>query len=299
MGVIVIIDEAIVNGHWMLEHFARNFDLVVANTLGCSSAISQLSGSIPPVLWWIHESEHAMHHFEAMIPHHIDKNIHIYAVAEYVRNLLSTRSINAEATIFTYGIEDYPHQEKPVPTDKFIFTIVGSVEDRKGQLVVLEAIKKLPERTLRKTKFIFVGNILDESIFKRILEAKEQYDCIEYYEPMPRSDIFELYQNSTCALIPSTDDPLPVVAPEAMIMGRACICSDHTGTAKIITDNVNGVIFKSEDSEELAEKLIWVTEHPNEMKTMGIESRKLYEREFTYNSFKKRSDMILDDLVRL
>ncbi len=88
MGVTVIIDEGITLGQNMFERFARNFDMVIVNTLACFKAVELLSDSLPPVLWWLHEGSVAFNDFKDRLPKSFGSNIHIYCVSEYSKNIL-------------------------------------------------------------------------------------------------------------------------------------------------------------------------------------------------------------------
>lgn len=300
MGCTVIIDESMANGHWMFEHFAKNFDLVVANTLGCSSAIKALSDSLPPVLWWIHEGEYAFRHFKALIPEKVGNNIKIYASIGYVFQLLKKHNLPVQPDIYEYGVlNDFPNTkaEEQIPSEGNIFAVVGTIERRKGQDVLLDAIEYLPESYRKKAKFVFVGNILEADVFDKMQEQMADNPNIEYWPVVPLKTVIELFKKSNCVVIPSRDDPLPVVATEAMMLERACICSDHTGTASLLEDKISGLIFHSENAKELSELLIYAIDHVEEVKNIGKRGRRVYEDVFSYEEFKKRTNNIFAKML--
>ena len=294
MGCIVLIDESMINGHWMFEHFARNFDLVIANTLGCAQAIKALSDSLPPVIWWVHEGEYAFKHFQSQLPPVIGKNIKIYASIDYVHKLLVKEHLPVEEEIYEYGVCDCCFTEKAaVQSNSAVFAIVGSIERRKGQDIMLQAIERLPDHYKECAEFIFVGNILEYDIFEKIEHHMKKNPNIKYREVMPLNKIYELFQKSICVVVPSRDDPLPVVATEAMMLGKVCICSDHTGTASLLVDQVSGLTFRSEDVDKLSKLIMYVIDHPDKAISIGAAARKVYEQIFTYPNFKNRTIKIL------
>ena len=57
-GLVVIVDASLRDGHFLFERFARNFDVVVVNTLALAKVVEQLrviDGL--DVIWWLHEAQ--------------------------------------------------------------------------------------------------------------------------------------------------------------------------------------------------------------------------------------------------
>lgn len=87
---------------------------------------------------------------------------------------------------------------------------------------------------------------------------------------------------------PSREDSLPIVMTEAMMYSKPCIASDSTGTADYIKDGINGFVCKTEDSEDLCEKMRYFIHHQEKIEIMGKEARKVYEEYFTMDKFADR-----------
>ena len=41
--------------------------------------------------------------------------------------------------------------------------------------------------------------------------------------------------------------------------------SEHTGTAGLITEGVDGFVYEDDDPEKLAERLAWAIDHPEKL----------------------------------
>ena len=73
---------------------------------------------------------------------------------------------------------------------------------------------------------------------------------------------------------------------EAMGIGRAVITCNTPGCKETVRDaddsgkDKNGFLIESKNSQILAEKMIWMIEHPDDVKAMGKESRKYAEERF-------------------
>lgn len=296
MGVTVIIDESFIHGHWIFEHFARNFDLVVANTLACANAIKLMEDSLPPVLWWIHEGTFALKHFENILPHKLGKNIHVYCVSEYVRRTLESSKFKYKSEILTCGLGNIEIDKSELVYNQYKFLIIGSLEERKGQDIMIKAIKRLPESYRKKAEFIFIGNVLEEEVYESVKLAIDEFSNVKYLGSIKHDQVLELYKTATCSVIPSRDEPLSLIGIESMIFNKTCICSDATGISDYIKDGVDGLIFESENDKELAEKIIYVMEHTDSVKAMGEKGHQIFLNHFTNDIYKQKLSEIFKEL---
>lgn len=67
---------------------------------------------------------------------------------------------------------------------------------------------------------------------------------------------------------------------EAEAVGRGIITSDSVGCRDTVVDGYDGFIVPRGDYEQMAEKVIWCIEHPEEAEQMGKNARKLAEEKF-------------------
>lgn len=66
---------------------------------------------------------------------------------------------------------------------------------------------------------------------------------------------------------------------KVFFQNRAIITTDAPGCKETVNGK-NGFLIEPRNSDQLAEKMIWMIEHPNEVKHMGAESRKYAEEKF-------------------
>jgi glycosyltransferase involved in cell wall biosynthesis len=298
LGVTVIIDGSIQAGHRIFEKFARNFDLVIANTAGCYNVINLLNDSMPPVIWWIHEGSYVLKTFAGALPKRLGKNIRVYSISDYTTQRLRDLHVPYDIKQLTWGIEDIGAAEKLLPRENgaMIFVISGSFEKRKGQDIVLDAIKKLNVSVRKQSEFIFVGNSLDERIYKQVVQFSREYP-VRCIGTLPREEALELYRQADCLIIPSRDEPVSLVAVEGMMLSRAVICSDRTGVSPYIRQGAKGLIFRNEDSTQLAERLSFAIENRDKMEQIGREGRRIYEQQYRMEKFRDCLLNIIDELT--
>ncbi len=133
-------------------------------------------------------------------------------------------------------------------------------------------------RVLRTNKNIFLRMIGDGLEFEKLKRlAKQLLDPDSYdFQPsqsftsirkeMSNSDIYVLASNGT--------EGWGVVLNEAMAEGSAVIASDKAGASKImIKHNYNGLLFNSDDPEDLAEKLLFLISNPDALLKLRSEGQ--------------------------
>ena len=80
-------------------------------------------------------------------------------------------------------------------------------------------------------------------------------------------------------LIASRDEPLPLVAIEAFMLGKPCIISNSCGIATYC-NNKNAIFFESGNAEELANVLGKLLRGEFDLKSLSTGARQLFEDEF-------------------
>jgi len=298
MGVTVVIDESLIHGHWMFEHFARNFDLVVVNTLACGNAIKLLENSLPSVIWWVHEGSFAIDHFKSSLPDRVGKNVKVYCGGHYALEKFKELKIKCEPGILNYGVEDRNNENlQNSKKDKMRFLLAATYEKRKGQDIFVRAIEMLDCKYRGKAEFVFIGNVLENDIFEKVEALAKKNKDVIILESVTRDELFEIYKKTTCVVSPSRDDPMPVVMTEAMMLSKICICSSNTGTAEYIKDGENGFVFQNKNAEQLAKKLAFIIDNNDKLDVLREKSREIYEQNFSMDVFSQNIKMIMEELV--
>ena len=73
----------------------------------------------------------------------------------------------------------------------------------------------------------------------------------------------------------------PMVLVEAFSQGLPVVASRLGGMAEIIEDGVTGLHFEAGSAVDLADKVRWMNDHPEECRQMGRNARKVYEQKYT------------------
>lgn len=98
-----------------------------------------------------------------------------------------------------------------------------------------------------------------------------------------RSDIPELLSISDLFVTTSYREGLPRAMIEAMAMEKPIVAYNIRGVRDLVEDGVNGFLAPFGDVNGLAEKIIYLMEHPEVAEEMGKKGREKVEREFSLN----------------
>lgn len=304
-GIPVIIDYSVF-GDKIWINLAQNFDLVIVSTLVCCGMIKFLEEANIPTLWWAHEAK-ASYEIGALkdtLPESVKENIHVYCGGDYARKVLLSYRPMFNPDILLYAIPDYTNDERlveyniPDVEDKIVFSIIGSIMDRKGQDILAKAILEMPIHLVKQCKFIFIGKNVDAITYKKVLDLKNKYpEEVILIDEVSRLELMEIYKICDCVICASRDDPMPVFMTEAMMFSKVIICSENTGTAPLIDDGINGFIYKGDDYLQLMNKIVYVIKHINQLESMKVKSRETYKNNFTMDAFTNHFIEVIDSLI--
>ena len=289
-GAVVITRRGCVQSP-LLWGLALCADFVLANTVVEARAVRALSGARVPVLWWLHDAFAGYPHIAHQIPKELGENIRVYSVGSHAANAM--HSVRPEFNIrpLIYGLPDYAsekfaHYDLSYAGGRPLFATVGSFENRKGQDIFCKAIRLLPPETMKKASFLFVGKAAEPEMMDAVRSLTADCpDNVFYVKRLTRDEIKSLMAQCTCLVCASRDDPMPTFVTEGLIFGKPAIVSEHTGTAGLITEGVDGFVYEDDDPEKLAERLAWAIDHPEKLAAMRQACRDLYERHYSKQAF--------------
>jgi glycosyltransferase involved in cell wall biosynthesis len=93
----------------------------------------------------------------------------------------------------------------------------------------------------------------------------------------------DFFSNSDCVLVASDTDGTPNQLLEAASTGRTFIGNVIGNIPEFVNEGVNGFMIQDKrDIKSYVEKLVWLKEHREECKQMGIEARKTIEEGWTW-----------------
>lgn len=273
---------------------AHLFDYIVVCTNVGAPLIAQLNGMSAPVLWWIHEARAS--YFPAAVeamPETLKPNIHVYCGGKYAQRMLQEYRPSYSSKILLYYVDDSAIQahrdvryQLRGAEGKTVFAIIGMQEHRKGQDILIEAIRMLPPERLKECLFVFIGRECYPPIAEMIDNLVREYPENAMLIPqLFKEDLLDVYLRMDCLVCASRDDPMPIVVAEAMVLSKVVICSENTGYGQLLEETGGGLLYRQDSPEKLMECLMYVLEHKGNMQQIQTLARATYDRYFSHEQF--------------
>ena len=265
--------------------------------------VNTLNGSFVPVLWWLHDAFAGYPFIAHKIPKTLGSNVHVCAVGSHATAAMHSVRPDFNIEQLIYGLPDYAQESFPVYDISYaggrpLFVTVGSFEPRKGQDIFCNAIRLLKPEVRQKAAFLFVGKAADKSLKSAVDALVEDYpDTVFYRKRLERPEIKSLMDQCTCVVCASRDDPMPTFVTEGLIFGKPSIVSEHTGTAGLITEGVDGFVYRDDDPDQLAKVLEHAILHPDQLAAMKADCRKMYEKYYSNEAYVATLTRLVNELT--
>ena len=276
-------------------HWIDNFQYIIVNTLQMSCCAIEIAKK-RKISLWIHEPHNlynVMSYWKDDIQEGIDeKNLTINAVSSIARANFLHYFRESAVGVLPYGIPDEYEKKEKNKIERLTFAMIGLISEQKGQDIFLDAIEKLDIQKDKAT-FLVIGKNLHDSYGCMIEEKIQKKSDVLLLGELSHDEVIRQWKDIDVLVVASREDMLPIVATEAMMMGKTCILSNVTGTVDYIKDYESGLIFSVLDSDELAERMQWCINHKDELDLNGKSAREVYEKNFSMDIFAENLEKAL------
>ena len=302
IGILILKSYPCVGGA-DIEIF-RKYDIAICNTFPTIPYVHLISSVIPTV-WWLHECPdiYGSKCFSATkeMFAEIDncdwmKRLEIYAVSSVAKNAFDYYYPNQIHGYLPYGIiDECTHISRPM--DRITFTIVGGICELKGQDLFISAAKRLIAEYPEQLTFLIVGAYSIDDFYLKLKKAVDGEPDIIFTGEKNRTEILNIYSRTDVSVCASRIECLQIVTVEGMMHEKLCITTDATGLVDYIDNGGSGLIFESGNAEALYEKMKWAVEHYGDEQYCQIckNGRKVYENNFTMDTFGDRLEEVIED----
>ncbi len=152
---------------------------------------------------------------------------------------------------------DVDHYQKEFDSyGKTLLLLPGRIEEQKNHNCLIDALSRLESDVTENLKILFAGNIFNKELYDDLvsrIENKNLHGNIIFLGV--RDDMKQLYSMADIVILPSLWEGLPNVVIEAMSCSRVVLASDVSDNPLFIENDVNGFLFRNNDSKDLADKL--------------------------------------------
>jgi len=309
IGIPVIIDDSLYYSNTNeFKRFMANFDLVIANTILNWRIILSAKETSTPSIWYIHESTSGLEAAQQniLIKKALSVSDKVVFPCKYTTNMYQkifhTKQSNF-LTIYT-GLEINKYTpnksfESPSSDNKIQLIHIGSIEERKGQDILIDAINKIPKEIQNKIEIKFVGRILDEKYYKLIQKKIISDVKIEFTKQLPHERVLELLKKSDIFILTSRDEVFPLTILEAMSQAKAIIAPNITGIPEAVQSNISGYLYDNLDINQLKKQIIQLVNDKNKRNKLGERAKKEFEKKFTIKLFSEKFIEEIDNYLEV
>lgn len=245
-------------------------NLVRANTLGRTAAL--ISGK--PVLTTIHNMDEKGKGVESLyfslikLFNHFtvnySKKVRLIAVADCCRNFsIKTDRINPKKITTMHNFMDFTNEKRSEKIQRseigfkesdFVVINVGRLAPQKSQIDILKAAKTLKEKGITDIKFIIMGEgELFGELINFIKENKLEDTAVMTGN---QSNVYDYFDISDMFLMSSIFEGYSITVLEAFYNKIPVLSSDIMSMKEIVTDNENGILYKTNDIEDMIQKIL-------------------------------------------
>ena len=167
----------------------------------------------------------------------------------------------------------------------FVVANIGRLSEQKGMKYYIQAIPEVVEEH-PETRFLIIGSGKDEMELKDLVKKLEVEDVV--YFMGYRSDVQNLMSQVDLIVLSSLWEGLPLTPIEAFSVHKAVVATAVDGTVEIVENEKTGMLISSRSAPQIAEKIIWSIEHPQEIKIMEESAYHLFNEKFSFEVMKHK-----------
>ena len=197
------------------------------------------------------------------------------ALSEFARNKFIEGGLPAEKVRVKPNFVD-PDPGEASRTREYA-TFVGRLVSWKGTGTLLSAWKSF----CGSIPLVIVGDGPDRVEIEAQV-SQGLLPAVTYMGRLPRERTLATMKRARFLVFPSEwYEGFPMTIAEAFACSVPVICSSLGSMQEIVTDGRTGLHFRAGDAEDLAAKIRWAWNHPEEMEIMGRQARAEYEAKYT------------------
>jgi glycosyltransferase involved in cell wall biosynthesis len=184
------------------------------------------------------------------------------------------------------------------PDDGVLLLSVGSINARKSQLDIIEALAALPEEAQRKLRLVLVGAKPSEyldSVKARLAELPILRDRVHIEEET--AEIGAWYRAADVFVFASRNESYPRVIVEAMSFGLPLVSSTVFGTQEQIVENESGLLFVPGDVAALSGHLLHILSDEHLRTEMSKSSAERFWELTSYHEMVNQYATLIYDLA--
>jgi len=193
-------------------------------------------------------------------------------------------------------------KELSLPKNAVIFIMASNITIGKGQFDLIKSmamiVSEFPDTHLLIAGKAIESNLKSIEYYNYIYEYVLTNNLDEHVHFLGwRTDIRDIYQQSNVYVTTSYNESFPDAVREAMLASMPVLATDVGGTSDLISNGVNGFLFKAGDLNALITHMRTLLEQPSLRKSMGVKSKNIIDSRFSTKAYARNFENMIRDLL--
>ena len=256
---------------------SQRFDFIYANTISAlKTGIRFFYNEKVPFILHVHELKTVIDEFVPNLKEYDHKIIHYIVPSELNKNtLIDHFQINETKISIVRETSTLISVKKPKINDNRLKIIMcGGAYWRKGDDLFVQIAAKVIEQ-IKNSDFYWIGHISDERLRVNLADA-EKLNITDHIHFIQETITPENWMsNANLFMLTSREDPFPLAAIEAGLLGLPIICFQKaTGIAEVIHEECTIPYL---DVDKMATKIIELLHNKTKREQLGEENKLYFE----------------------
>jgi len=229
---------------------------------------------------------------------------HVQFASQYLKQFaLQVGKPVTDGKVIHWGIDvnQYPYNKKVSLNPKRLL-YVGQIVRHKGIHTLVEALNLIVQQHGYESSMLTIvgGTIIPdyELYIRRLVSSLGLASNVCFTGLIQREHLPYIYQEHDILIFPSTwDEPFGIVQLEAMASGLAIVGTATGGSAEILQDEVNALVFPKEDAKACAAQIIRLMSDSELFERIRQNGRRSAEDKFNFESMMDKIENSLYKIV--
>lgn len=212
---------------------------------------------------------------------------------------------NERISLVINGIEDYSNEEKLQLntqvlslTPQYRMCCVGTINGRKGQQLICEALSKINKSLLDNIHVSFIGDGSEKENLIKYCSDNGLDQHVSFLGTLSNTEIYKYLAQNSIYILMSYNEGLPISIIEAMRAGLPIISTNISGIPELIhTDgeSCNGILLEP-NVDQLVNVFCEMSDY--DWEKMGKNSRMRFEADYTFEKMKIAYCNMVDSIFK-
>lgn len=164
--------------------------------------------------------------------------------------------------------------------------VVGNISrlsEEKGVRYFIESMTNVRAK-YPKTHYLIVGTGKEETKLRNLVKELRLEDSIHFLGY--RMDVQSILSQIDLAVLSSLTEGLPLAPIEVFSVGKTIVATAVGGMTDLVEDGKNGLLVEPKNPGQIAEKVIWMIEHPEAKRSMEQAAQECYCKTYSIERFR-------------